>query len=181
MSKKLVFNVKCTNLDPAKTIRDGLSKVIVDFYPFAGRIFEVPNKKLMVNCNNEGVMFVEVDANVKLEQLGDGILPPSPYMEEFMCRVPDSAGIIGCPLLFFQALNFRWAKAQVNEEYVRSVADFMVIKGRPNFVTKLNYMVSNLTNSGFDKLDLGWGKPLYAVEKFHRELEKMTSGIISKI
>ncbi|PIN19373.1 Benzyl alcohol O-benzoyltransferase [Handroanthus impetiginosus] len=89
-------------LDPIKAIRDGLAKVLVDYYPFAGRIFEGPNRKLMVNCNNEGIMFVEANANVKLEQLGDGIFPPCPFMEELTCRVPESGGVIGCPLFFFQ-------------------------------------------------------------------------------
>ncbi|PIN19374.1 benzyl alcohol O-benzoyltransferase [Handroanthus impetiginosus] len=93
-------------LDLVKIIGDGLAKTLVYYYPFAGRIFEGPNRKLMVNCNNEGVMFVEADADVKLEQLGDGILPPCPYMEELMCRVPDSGGIIGCPLLFLQITRF---------------------------------------------------------------------------
>ncbi|PIN19376.1 benzyl alcohol O-benzoyltransferase [Handroanthus impetiginosus] len=94
-------------LDPVKILRDALAKALVYYYPFAGRIFEGPNKKLMINCNNEGVVFVEADANVKLDQLGDGILPPCPYMEELMCRVPaHSGGIIGCPLLFIQITRF---------------------------------------------------------------------------
>ncbi|PIN19370.1 benzyl alcohol O-benzoyltransferase [Handroanthus impetiginosus] len=56
----------------------------------------------------------------------------------------------------------RQAEAQLSEEYIKSVADFMVIKGRPKYEKKLNYMVSDLTNLHFDKFDLGWGKPLYA-------------------
>ncbi|PIN19367.1 benzyl alcohol O-benzoyltransferase [Handroanthus impetiginosus] len=329
-------------LDPVKIIREGLAKALVCYYPFAGRIIEGPNGKFMVNCNNEGVMFVEADADVKLEQLGDGILPPCPYMEEFMCRVKDSRGIVGCPLLFIQVTRFicggfslgirlnhtmadvgglmlfliatnellkgastpsippvwqrellnarsppkitcihnefdelipdsqnpmdevvqtsiffgpkelqalknqlptnkisscsrfdlitaciwkcrtialepnpreisrvsiimsarlkkeiglpigyygngivypaaiskagilcespliyaldlvQRAKIQLSKEYIKSVADLMVIKGRPKYVTKLNFIVSDLTRFGFDKIDLGWGKPLYA-------------------
>ncbi|PIN19372.1 benzyl alcohol O-benzoyltransferase [Handroanthus impetiginosus] len=308
-------------LDPIKIIRDGLAKALVYYYPFAARIFEGPNRKLMVNLPwrdcwmpifvYSGVMFVKADANVKLQQFGDGILQPCSYMDEVMCRMPDSPGIIGCPLLFFfrrflyggfslgdqlnhtmadaygimlflnavrvrfegtstpsippvaiqsmivlasvffgpketQALRnqlptnetpsltrfelitaclwkcrtialepnpnditrisivmnvrqkeeiglptgyydngivypaatlkagvlcespltydldlVQWAKTQVNKKYVKSLADFMVIKGRPNYVTALNYMVFDITNFGFDKLDLEWGKPLF--------------------
>ncbi|KAG8382024.1 hypothetical protein BUALT_Bualt05G0033400 [Buddleja alternifolia] len=65
----------------------------------------------MVNCNGtEGVLFVEADANVKLEHLGDKILPPCPYTEELQWRVqPDSDSgsiILGCPILYFQVTRF---------------------------------------------------------------------------
>ncbi|KAK6781639.1 hypothetical protein RDI58_019435 [Solanum bulbocastanum] len=55
--------------DPAKFIKDGLSKTLVFYYPLAGRLIEGPNKKLMVNCNCEGIMFIEADANVELDKL----------------------------------------------------------------------------------------------------------------
>ncbi|KAG8382025.1 hypothetical protein BUALT_Bualt05G0033500 [Buddleja alternifolia] len=334
-------------IEPVKSIREGLAKALVYYYPLAGRLFEGPNRKLMVNCNGEGVLFIEADANVKLEELGDKILPPCPYTEELQWRVqPDSESesiIIGCPLLYFQVTRFtcggfslgiqvnhtmmdayglmlflnaiselvkgasslsippvwqrellsarsppritcihnefcalsnnespinhadgnliltsvffgpkeiqslrnhvhqisppstfelitacllkcrtialepnpnetilvsvitnvrhkkgldlpisayygnafvypasvstagilcgspliyvvdlvRRAKSQLGEEYIRSVADLMVIRGRPKYVTRWNYIVSDITRLGFDELDLGWGKPLY--------------------
>ncbi|KAG8382030.1 hypothetical protein BUALT_Bualt05G0034000 [Buddleja alternifolia] len=97
---------KC--IEPVKIIREGLAKALVYYYPLAGRLFEGPNRKLMVNCNGEGVLFVEADANVKLEELGDGILPPCPYMEKLLCKVSDSdsGGILGCSLFSFQVTRF---------------------------------------------------------------------------
>ncbi|KAK4486274.1 hypothetical protein RD792_008944 [Penstemon davidsonii] len=89
--------------DPVHVIRKGLGKALVFYYPFAGRIFEGADRKLMVNCNSQGVVFLEANANIKIEQLGHGIFPPCPYMDDFLCTAPDSGGIIGCPLLFFQA------------------------------------------------------------------------------
>uniref|UniRef100_A0A3Q7GHH8 Uncharacterized protein n=1 Tax=Solanum lycopersicum TaxID=4081 RepID=A0A3Q7GHH8_SOLLC len=59
--------------DPAKIIKDGLSKTLVFYHPLAGRFIEGPNKKLMVNCNGEGIMFIEGDASVELEKLGESI------------------------------------------------------------------------------------------------------------
>ncbi|MED6199661.1 hypothetical protein PIB30_078003 [Stylosanthes scabra] len=53
------------------------------------------------------------------------------------------------------------AKAEVTEEYVRSVADLMVTKGRPLFTTVGSCIVSNLTRAGFREVDYGWGKALY--------------------
>ncbi|CAN4076987.1 unnamed protein product [Withania somnifera] len=66
--------------DPTKFIKDGLSKTFVFYYPLADRLIEGPNKKLMVNCNGEGILFVEADANVELEELDDSIKPPCPYL-----------------------------------------------------------------------------------------------------
>ncbi|MED6120788.1 hypothetical protein PIB30_024222 [Stylosanthes scabra] len=43
------------------------------------------------------------------------------------------------------------AKAEVTEEYVRSVADLMVTKGRPLFTTVGSCIVSNLTRAGRDR------------------------------
>lgn len=55
------------------------------------------------------------------------------------------------------------AKAQVSEEYFRSVADLMVIKGRPLYSLDANkdYIVSDTTRAGFDKVDFGWGMPVF--------------------
>ena len=70
------------------------------YYPLAGRIREGPNRKLMVDCNGEGILFVEASADVTL--LGDKILPPCPLLEVFLFNFPGSDGIIGCPLLLVQ-------------------------------------------------------------------------------
>ncbi|CAN4075840.1 unnamed protein product [Withania somnifera] len=92
--------------DPAKFIKDGLSKVLVFYYPLAGRLIEGPNRKLIVNCTSEGILFVEADANVKLEELGDSIKPPCPYLDLLLQNVPGSDGIIGCPLILVQVTRF---------------------------------------------------------------------------
>ncbi|CAA2942197.1 methanol O-anthraniloyltransferase-like [Olea europaea subsp. europaea] len=91
-------------INPVEVIRQGLAKTLVYYYPFAGRIMEGENRKLMVDCNGEGVLFVEADACIMLEQLGDNILLPCPLMEEFLHDAPSTGGIIGCPLLLIQEI-----------------------------------------------------------------------------
>jgi len=98
------YNSLMEGKDPAKFIEDGLSKTLV-FYPLAGRLIEGPNKKLMVNCNSEGIMFIEADANIELDKLGDSIKPPCPYLDLLHHNVPSCDGIIGCPLLLVQVNN----------------------------------------------------------------------------
>ncbi|ESR59505.1 hypothetical protein CICLE_v10017548mg, partial [Citrus x clementina] len=51
---------------------------------------------------SEGILLLKAEANFKLEQLGDAVQPPYPYLEQLLCNVPGSHGILGCPLLLIQ-------------------------------------------------------------------------------
>ncbi|PWA90338.1 benzyl alcohol O-benzoyltransferase [Artemisia annua] len=90
------------NKNPASVIREALAKVLVFYYPFAGRLKEGPTGKLMVNCSGEGVLFIEAEADVTLKQFGDVLHPSFPCMEELLYDVPGSSGILDSPLLLIQ-------------------------------------------------------------------------------
>ncbi|XP_058758186.1 benzyl alcohol O-benzoyltransferase-like [Vicia villosa] len=53
------------------------------------------------------------------------------------------------------------SKANVTKEYIHSLADLMVIKGRPSFSLKGLFAVSNVTHAGIKDVDFGWGKAVY--------------------
>nr|XP_023917515.1 benzyl alcohol O-benzoyltransferase-like [Quercus suber] len=88
--------------DPVRVIREALAQTLVFYYPFAGRLREGPGRKLVVECTGEGIIFIEADADVTLEQFGDTLQPPFPCWEELLFEVPGSRGILNCPLLHIQ-------------------------------------------------------------------------------
>ncbi|KAI3828864.1 hypothetical protein L1987_02974 [Smallanthus sonchifolius] len=95
-------NPNMGNTNPAGVIRDALAKLLVFYYPLAGRLKEGPGRKLMVDCTGEGVLFIEAEADVTLEQFGKTLHPPFPCLEKLLCDVSGSGGIIGSPLMQIQ-------------------------------------------------------------------------------
>ncbi|TVU48136.1 hypothetical protein EJB05_07762, partial [Eragrostis curvula] len=89
-------------VDPVVVIREAVAKALVHYYPWAGRLKELEGRKLAVDCTGEGVLFVEADADVRLEQFGDALLPPFPCLEELIFDVPGSSSILNSPLLLIQ-------------------------------------------------------------------------------
>ncbi|XP_076901188.1 benzyl alcohol O-benzoyltransferase-like [Bidens hawaiensis] len=95
-------NPKMGDTNPASVIRDALPKLLVFYYPLAGRIVKGSGKKLMVDCTGEGVLFIEAEADVTLEQFGKTLCPPIPCVEKLMCVDPGSDDIVGSPLIQIQ-------------------------------------------------------------------------------
>lgn len=92
--------------DPVKVVKEALAKVLVHYYPFAGRLRDTDNGKLTVDCTGEGVLFVEADADISLEDFGD-LYPPIPRGKEFINHVPGSESITDSPLLLVQVTRLR--------------------------------------------------------------------------
>jgi len=88
--------------DPVEVIRQALSQTLVFYYPFAGRLREGPNRKLMVDCTGEGAMFIEADADVTFDEFGDSLHPPFPCFHELLYDVPGTQQITNTPLLLVQ-------------------------------------------------------------------------------
>ncbi|XP_057767571.1 rosmarinate synthase-like [Salvia miltiorrhiza] len=52
-------------------LKAALGRVLVDFYPYAGRLEKADNGRIQINCNAEGVLFVEAECDAAVDDLGD--------------------------------------------------------------------------------------------------------------
>ncbi|GLJ11816.1 hypothetical protein SUGI_0177710 [Cryptomeria japonica] len=92
--------------DPAKVIREALGKVLVHYYPFAGRLREAAGGKLVVECTGQGILFVEADADVTLPEFGD-IQLPIPGWDELLHDILSPQTVINSPLLLIQVTRLK--------------------------------------------------------------------------
>nr|AGW27210.1 rosmarinic acid synthase 5 [Salvia miltiorrhiza] len=86
-------------------LKAALGRVLVDFYPYAGRLEKADDGRLQVNCNAEGVLFVEAECDAAVDDLGDfGARAPDLSL---VPKVDYSRGISTFPLLLLQLTRFK--------------------------------------------------------------------------
>ncbi|XP_074269944.1 benzyl alcohol O-benzoyltransferase-like [Silene latifolia] len=93
--------------DPAKVIKDAIAKALVSYYPIAGRLRETGEGKLVVECNGKGVLFIEGDADVTLDDFGHPLHPPFPCSDELLYGVPVTSEILHSSLLIIQVTRLK--------------------------------------------------------------------------
>ncbi|GFP91147.1 omega-hydroxypalmitate o-feruloyl transferase [Phtheirospermum japonicum] len=92
----------------AQTLKDALSKVLVPYYPFSGRLRETTNGKLEVFFGQDrGALLVEAHADVALADLGD-LTVPNPAWIKLIYRFPDEQQyeVINMPPVIAQVTRF---------------------------------------------------------------------------
>ncbi|KAK2991166.1 hypothetical protein RJ640_015471 [Escallonia rubra] len=138
--------------DPVKVIKEALAQTLVFYYPFAGRLREGPRGKLIIDCNGEGVMFIEADADITLKQFGDVLQPPFPCLNELLYDVPGSEGVINSPLLLIQLkkLDFELDLSSMTDtKQVMTIQGLLAIKvtrlacGGFIFALRLNHTMTD--------------------------------------
>uniref|UniRef100_A0A0D9XIE4 Uncharacterized protein n=1 Tax=Leersia perrieri TaxID=77586 RepID=A0A0D9XIE4_9ORYZ len=115
-------------VDPAKAIRAALAEALVYYYPIAGRLREEEvidggTGRLVVDCTGEGVVFVEADADVRLEDFGQPLLPPYPCVGELLCDAGNTRAVVGKPLLLMQVTRLKCGGFVLGFHICHNIAD----------------------------------------------------------
>lgn len=90
-------------------IREALSKVLVHYYPLAGRLTVSSERKLIVDCTGEGAVFVEAIADCEMEQIGDIAKPDPSMLGKLVYDVPGAKNMLEIPPLVAQV----WLRMQM--------------------------------------------------------------------
>ena len=59
------------NAGAVEFVDNAMSKVLVRYHPLAGRLMTSSEGKLVVDCSGEGALFIEAEANCKMNDIGD--------------------------------------------------------------------------------------------------------------
>ncbi|XP_018817237.1 spermidine hydroxycinnamoyl transferase-like [Juglans regia] len=106
----LIFIYKATgdNNEKTKTVvetlKDSLSRVLVPYYPLAGRLHWIHGGRLEVHCNAKGAQLLEAYSEAKLDELGD--FAPMKAIEDLVPKVDYGSPIEDWPLLLVQVTRF---------------------------------------------------------------------------
>lgn len=88
-----------------KIMKEALSKVLVSFYPMAGRFCYDKDGRVEIDCDGQGVLFVEAATNSFIDDFGD--FAPTLHLGQLIPIVDYSRGIETYPLLVLQVcFNF---------------------------------------------------------------------------
>jgi hypothetical protein len=80
-------------------LRESLAKVLVPYYPLAGRLTISGEGKLVVDCTGEGAVFVEAEADCAMADIGDVSEPNPAVLGRLVYSVPGAKNILEMPLL----------------------------------------------------------------------------------
>ena len=92
------------NEKTGEVIKEALAKVLVDYYPLAGRLTISNEGKLIVDCTGEGAVFVEADADCEMADIGDIAKPDPNTLGKLVYNVPGAKNILEIPPLAAQVL-----------------------------------------------------------------------------
>ncbi|KAF9605204.1 hypothetical protein IFM89_014317, partial [Coptis chinensis] len=91
----------------AEVMKEALAKVLVPYYPAAGRLTISSEGKLIVDCTGEGSVFVEAEANCTIEEIGDITEPDPITLGKLVFDIPGAKNILEIPPLVVQVTRFK--------------------------------------------------------------------------
>ncbi|KAA8522855.1 hypothetical protein F0562_009278 [Nyssa sinensis] len=94
-----------SNFFEPSVLKEALSRVLVPFYPVAGRLGKDDDGRFVINCNGEGVLFVEARSESTIDDFGG--FTPRPEFEQLVPAVDYSANISSYALFVSQVTFFK--------------------------------------------------------------------------
>nr|AGJ71919.1 10-deacetylbaccatin III-10-O-acetyl transferase [Taxus baccata] len=172
----LVYNASDrVSADPAKVIRQALSKVLVYYSPFAGRLRKKENGDLEVECTGEGALFVEAMADTDLSVLGD-LDDYSPSLEQLLFCLPPDTDIEDIHPLVVQVTRFTCGGFVVGVSFCHGICDGL---GAGQFLIAMGEMARGEIKPSSEPI---WKRellkpedPLYRFQYYHFRLIRPSS------
>ncbi|CAL1414973.1 unnamed protein product [Linum trigynum] len=109
------------NFFDGKALKEGLAKVLVTFYPAAGRLAKDEKGRIEIDCNGAGVLFREAVTDLAMSDLGEFM--PGTDLLQFVPRVDYSADMSSYPLFVTQVTRFSCGGVCVGTGWHHTVAD----------------------------------------------------------
>lgn len=89
-----------SNFFEARILKDALSRALVPFYPMAGRLKKDEDGRVEIECQGQGVLFVEAESDGVIDEFGD--FAPTLELRKLIPAVDYSLGIESYSLLVLQ-------------------------------------------------------------------------------
>ncbi|KAJ4710278.1 Hydroxycinnamoyl-CoA shikimate/quinate hydroxycinnamoyl transferase [Melia azedarach] len=112
-------------------LKESLSKVLVPFYPMAGRFGRDENGRIQIQCNGEGVLFKEAESSCSIDDFGD--FTDISKIIDFVPTVDTTKDISSYPILLIQVTHFKCGGVGIGVGLYHTLADA---------VSKFNFMKS---------------------------------------
>ncbi|PON47908.1 Transferase [Trema orientale] len=117
----LYRNNGAANFFETSLLKDALSKVLVPFYPLAGRFRHNNAGRLEINCNSEGVLFVVAETCSIIDDFGD--FAPTTELRRLTPAIDKSGGISSFPILAVQVTYFKCGAVSLGFSHQHRSAD----------------------------------------------------------
>lgn len=88
------------NFFDTNILKEAMSRALVPFYPMAGRLRRDEDGRIEINCNSNGVLFVDAVSETEVDDFGD--FAPSMELNQLIPKIDYTEDISSYPLLVVQ-------------------------------------------------------------------------------
>ncbi|XP_020518496.1 shikimate O-hydroxycinnamoyltransferase isoform X2 [Amborella trichopoda] len=89
------------NFFDTQVLKEALSRALVPFYPMAGRLRRDEDGRIEIDCDGQGVLFVEAYTDSVVDDFGD--FAPTMELKQLLPKVNYTEDISAYPLLVLQS------------------------------------------------------------------------------